>query len=154
MIRMTVAGQRYGVEHVVFDLNGTIAHGGVVAETTKRAIDRLADDVRVHVVTADTFGSAREQLSETRCHVRLLESEDHTREKASYLSTLDGATVAVGNGANDVAMLDAADLGIAIVGPVGCGGALLTHADIVVVSIEAASGLLSEPEFVRATMRT
>lgn len=63
------------------------------------------------------------------------------------------ATAAIGNGLNDVPMLRAAALGIAVIGPEGAGGATLAAADVVVLSIEAALGLLGDPLTLTATLR-
>jgi soluble P-type ATPase len=62
--------------------------------------------------------------------------------------------VAIGNGANDAAMLQQAVLGIAVLGGEGLATACLTAADIVVPSIESALDLLLYPRRLVATLRT
>jgi len=59
----------------------------------------------------------------------------------------------VGNGANDVAMLQAAALGIAVLGPEGMAAAAIPAADVLVGSIHDALDLLSEPRRLIATLR-
>jgi len=61
--------------------------------------------------------------------------------------------VAIGNGANDAAMLQEAALGIAVLGPEGLAAEALLAADVVVASIEDALDLLLRPHRLVATLR-
>jgi soluble P-type ATPase len=61
--------------------------------------------------------------------------------------------VAVGNGRNDVAMFEAAALGIAVLGPEGAAGVLLQVADVVVPDVYVALELLLHPRRLKATLR-
>jgi P-type E1-E2 ATPase len=61
--------------------------------------------------------------------------------------------VAIGNGANDAAMLKEAALGIAVMGEEGCSTALIKEADLVVTDIMKALGLIEHPERLVATLR-
>jgi soluble P-type ATPase len=75
-------------------------------------------------------------------------------EKARYIEPLGAAScVAVGNGRNDVSMLEAAALGIAVMGPEGTAGAAMAVADVVARSVEEALALLAEPRALMATLR-
>ncbi len=47
------------LEHLVLDYNGTLAVDGRVLAGVKPRLQRLARSLRIHVVTADTFGRAR-----------------------------------------------------------------------------------------------
>jgi P-type E1-E2 ATPase len=153
MIEVEVAGAAYHVEHVVLDFNGTIAYEGQVDPGVLERMNELSTSVTLHVVTADTFGSARAQLAGTACQVQVLRSEDHTAEKAAHVAALSGRSVAIGNGANDAGMLDAADVAMAVIGPEGCAGLLLARADIVLPNITAAFAILLQPTMLRATLR-
>jgi soluble P-type ATPase len=61
--------------------------------------------------------------------------------------------VAIGNGTNDIPMLQAAALGIATVGPEGAASALISTADIVCSSILDALDLLLDPSALASTLR-
>jgi soluble P-type ATPase len=61
--------------------------------------------------------------------------------------------VAIGNGRNDAPMLEAAALGMAVIGPEGTHRAALDRADVVALSIDEALGLLAEPRTLTATLR-
>ena len=59
----------------------------------------------------------------------------------------------IGNGANDVLVLEGAALGIAVIGPEGASSAALRAADVVCASIVDALDLLLEPRALTATLR-
>jgi soluble P-type ATPase len=63
------------------------------------------------------------------------------------------ACAAVGNGLNDVPMLEAAALAIAVTGPEGASAPALAAADIVCRSIVEALDLLLDERALVATMR-
>jgi soluble P-type ATPase len=61
--------------------------------------------------------------------------------------------IAIGNGRNDVAMLERAGLAIAVIGPEGAAGELLRAADVVVRDIHDALDLILYPLRLKATLR-
>ena len=74
--------------------------------------------------------------------------------KADLVRSLSGGVVTIGNGFNDVAMSEAADLSLCVLGPEGCCGKLVGACDILVRSIPDALDLLLKPDRIRATLRT
>lgn len=154
---MSIAIPHYdtlSLEHVVLDYNGTLAKDGKPLAEALALLPRLCGRHRVHVITSDTFGSVIEALEGYEVTIKVLESDDHTGEKADYIATLgvDGCA-AVGNGNNDAKMLEAAALGIALVGDEGCATRTLLASDVVCNSIEAALGLLLNDKRLVATLR-
>jgi soluble P-type ATPase len=102
-------------------------------------------------MTADTFGTARDALAGLPVAVSLITTGE---AKARLIEELAPETVVViGNGANDVAMVRRAALGIAVIGPEGAAGELLQAAGIVVRDIGDALDLLDNPLCVKATLR-
>jgi soluble P-type ATPase len=69
--------------HLVLDFNGTLAVDGTLLPGVKRRLDRLARSVRIHVVTADTFGKARANLANVDCRLEILASGAEGRAKAA-----------------------------------------------------------------------
>jgi soluble P-type ATPase len=59
----------------------------------------------------------------------------------------------IGNGTNDVLVLEAAAIGFAVLGPEGASAAALRSADIVCASAADALDLLLEPRALSATLR-
>ena len=50
------------IKHIVCDYNGTIAKDGIVLPEVKALFDQLCQRYTLHVITADTFGSVKNQL--------------------------------------------------------------------------------------------
>ena len=71
--------------------------------------------VKIHVLTADTFGMARTELEGVECEVHILSGERHDLQKRAYVEQLGAEQViALGNGGNDRLMLATAKLGVAV----------------------------------------
>jgi soluble P-type ATPase len=142
------------IENIVFDYNGTIAKDGIVLPRIKALFAQLHETYRLYVITADTFGSVREQVSAFGCETIILSSNDHTAEKAAFINKLGAEKcVAFGNGNNDAKMLETAALGVAIVGDEGCSKETMLSADILCKNIHEALELLIYPKRLIATLR-
>ena len=139
------------LEHLVLDLNGTLSDRGRLIEGVAERIRLLGGDLRVHLLTADTFGTAGELGGQLGISVTRVATGD---EKASLVAALGGVAVAaIGNGRNDEAMLRAAGLGIAVIGPEGAAASALRAADIVCRSVTDALDLLLDDRLLAATLR-
>ncbi len=144
----------FNLEVAVFDFNGTLALDGRIIGPVRAQLQRLAVDLEIHVLTSDTFGMAVQECRGLPVRLRILESENHTREKAAYLGQFGGRqVVAVGNGANDQLMLEEAALGIAVIGPEGAGSKTILSSDLVVNNINEAIDLLLNPRRIVAGLR-
>jgi soluble P-type ATPase len=145
----------FDLQHLVFDFNGTIARDGLLLSNLDRTLVELADTFAIHVITADTSGTAGQALAGLPCSVKLLEGDRTTEMKEQYVRELGAdQVVAIGNGANDRLMLKAARLGIAVLEGEGGAASAILHADIVTRSIYDALGLLMIPQRIVATLRT
>lgn len=155
MIVVEVPGKsNLQLDHLVLDYNGTLALDGEMIAGVRERIETLANQVQIHVVTADTFGIARQQLQGLPVSLHILEKGSETRQKQSYVERLGSdKTAAVGNGSNDVAMLEAAALGICVMGPEGCSSKAMAISDILVKSVIEGLDLLSNPKRLKATLR-
>lgn len=142
------------IEHLVLDYNGTLAVDGTLLPGVREALTRLAGHVHVHVVTADTFGLARENLADLPCTLLVLPPAGQTEAKRDYVRQLGSATVAaVGNGRNDRLMLQEAALGIAVVQGEGAAVETLLAARVVCPDIVHALELLFYTLRLKATLR-
>lgn len=141
------------LENIVLDFNGTIACDGVLLPGVAERLAKLKAHFAVHVVTADTFGTVRAQV-EGLARIAVLESGDHREEKRALVAQLgDESVVAIGNGRNDVAMLQAAALGVAVCQREGAATQALQAADLVCNDILDALDLLRHPKRLLATLR-
>ncbi len=138
----------------MLDYNGTLAVDGRLIPGVKPRLNRLAASLDVHVITADTFGKARESMRGVDCSLEILKRGGEDRAKAAYVRRL-GATqvVCIGNGRNDRLMLRAAALGIATVQREGAAVEALRAADIAVHDVRDALDLLLRPKRLLATLR-
>ena len=143
------------LRHLVLDYNGTVALDGRLAEGVARRLEALGKQLQIHVLTADTFGRARNELNGVNCRLVVLEGADEHRQKAEYVDRLGAASVvAIGNGRNDRTMLERAALAIAVLGPEGLATEALAAADIAVPDPIAALELLLNPRRIAATLRS
>jgi soluble P-type ATPase len=143
------------LEHLVLDYNGTLALDGRLLPGVKPRLRRLARSLRIHVVTADTFGKARAGLAGLDCQLEILKSRGEDRAKAAYVRRLGPGRVAcIGNGRNDRLMLRVAGLGIAVVQAEGASAEALAAADLVTPTARDALDLLLRPRRLLATLRS
>lgn len=148
-------GRELLLQHLVLDLNGTLALDGRLIAGVEEHLARLVSVLDVHVLTANTFGTA-ENLKEIKgLHVRTISREaEGGPVKAQFVRSLGREhSAAMGNGMNDVAMLETAALGIAVLGPEGCAAPALMAAHIVVKDPVDGLSLLLNPLRLAATLR-
>ena len=142
------------LEHLVSDFTGTLTVDGALIPGVKERLNNIAQFLSVHIVTADTFGTAREQLRDIQCATVFLTGADQDIQKEDYIKKLGPDHVAaVGNGNNDRRMLHAARLGIAVIEGEGASAQAVMAATIVVRSIADAFDLLLNPTRCKATLR-
>ncbi len=155
MIDVAIPGYgRLALEHLVCDYNGTLARDGVLLDGVAAQLNALAANLTVHVVTGDTFGTALRSLQGLTCAVTLLPSEGQVQAKQAFVTKLGAAgVVAVGNGRNDRLMLEAAALGIAVIGDEGLAADAMQACNIVVRHVADAFALLEDPRRLIATLR-
>ncbi len=155
MIALEIPGfGALALRHCVTDFSGTLSADGQLLPGVGERLARLAALLEVHVLTADTHGRARESLAGAPAALHVLAGECHELQKQQHVARLGGeSVVAIGNGNNDVAMLQAARLGIAVCGAEGCSSAALAAADILVTSPLDALDLLLRPKRLTATLR-
>ena len=139
------------LEHLLLDVNGTLTNRGALMDGVAARVERLRDELDIHLVSANTFGSLDSIAESLRVTaVAVATGEDKLR----VLDQLGREHCAViGNGTNDVLVLEAAAIGFAILGPEGASAAALRSADVVCASVVDALDLLLEPRALAATLR-
>jgi soluble P-type ATPase len=159
MIELNIPGRGIiQLKHLVCDVNGTLAVDGQLHNGLPLLLKRLKDRLGIHLLTADTHGSQAvidQQLGLTAARVRPgHETGSEAKQKADYVIQLGAENVvAIGQGANDSAMLEAAAIGIGILSTEGIAQRTLLAADILVPDIYAALELLEKPLRIVATLR-
>lgn len=142
------------IAHLALDYNGTIALDGQLLAALRPCLLALARQIELHVLTADTHGTAAAQCAGLPMAVHVFPQAGAAEHKAAIIKGLPGGVACMGNGFNDIPMFRSADLSIAVVGQEGACGALLAAADVVVHDPAHGLELLLKPDRLRATLRT
>jgi P-type E1-E2 ATPase len=155
MIELNIPGRGLiQLQHLVCDVNGTLAVDGLLLDGVKQRLSVLRDRLSLHLLTADTHGkqnTINQQLNLTA--IRILPGNED-EQKAQYVQQLGAETVvAIGQGANDAGMLQAAGLGICILSVEGTDVKTLMAADLVAGNIIEALEMLEKPLRIVATLR-
>jgi len=155
MIEINIPGRaRLKLEHVVFDVNGTLALDGHLMEGVTRALILLRDRLTIHLLTADTHG--RQAIIDQQLGLKAirLEPGGEAEQKAAYVRSLGAeGVVALGQGANDAGMLKEAGLGICVLSREATAVETLLAADLLAPDIFTALELLEKPLRIVASLR-
>jgi P-type E1-E2 ATPase len=155
MIVFTIPGLGdYRLEHLVMDVNGTLAVDGQLLDGVAEKVAFLRKQLTIHLLTADTHGKQAvidEQLQLTALRIQ---AGAEATQKADYVRRLGSEHVAaIGQGANDADMLNTACLGICVMSVEGVARETLLSADLIAPSILSALELLENPKRIVASMR-
>ncbi|MEO6847816.1 MAG: ATPase P [Chthoniobacterales bacterium] len=156
MIKITIPGFRdLKLTHLLLDYNGTLAIEGILIPGVGDALKELSSTLKIHVLTGDTFGTAKAQLKGLPIKLTIAPNAAQAESKVNFITDLGVKnTVAIGNGRNDRKMLKAAVVGIVLIQKEGASAKSVANADIVCTSILDALGMLKNPKFLNATLRS
>jgi P-type E1-E2 ATPase len=142
------------LEHLVSDFTGTLSVDGILLPKVEARLNKLSETIKIHILTADTFGKAQAALKDVTCEMQILTGENHDVQKEEYVNKLGaGSVVALGNGKNDRRMLKTAKIGIAVTEGEGCAVDAIMAADIHVRSALDGLDLLLNTKRCKATLR-
>ncbi len=155
MITLAIPGRgEVALQHVVMDVNGTLATDGHLIKGVQPRLIALADNLDLHLLTADTHGRQAEIDAALKLVATRVTPGNEGDQKVEFVNGLGAENViALGNGANDVGMLKAARIGIAVLGEEGLNVEALLAADIVCPNVIDALDLLLIPQRLAATLR-
>ena len=155
MIRIEIpGGEEIKIEHIVFDVNGTLALDGILLPEVSSLLMELSERTNIHLLTADTHGKQAEidqQLGITATRVK---AGKEAEQKAAFLKSLGpDQSAAIGQGANDSLMLKEARIGICVLSEEGTALETLLQADLVTPNINTALSLFIHPTRLVASLR-
>ncbi len=155
MINFTIPGLGdYALEHLVMDVNGTLATDGALLDGVAERLAALRNVFTLHLLTADTHGKQAaidERLGLTAVRIK---AGGEALQKEEYVRALGAEkVVAIGQGANDAEMLRAARLGVCVLSAECAARETLLAADLVAPDILAALDALLNPKRIIATLR-
>ncbi len=142
------------ISTLLLDYNGTVARDGTLIPEVVERIHRLQEDLRVLVLTADTYGNVRNQCEPCGIEVMTFPGEGAGKHKEAIARSFGGGVASLGNGFNDMGMFDASDLAIAVIDDEGMYAGLLAHADILVKSPADGLDLLLKNGRLKADLRS
>jgi P-type E1-E2 ATPase len=155
MIELNIPGRgTLQLEHLIFDVNGTLALDGKLIDGMARSIKSLKDRLQIHLITADTRGQQVYIDRLTSLTAVRVQPGDEAEQKRQFVRQLGPHhSAAVGQGANDAGMLKEAALGICILSPEGTAVETLLAADLVMPDICSTIDLFDNPIRLVATLR-
>lgn len=155
MIELTIPGRgELRIQHLVTDVNGTLALDGILLDGLAKRIGLLRDRLTIHLLTVDTHGRQAVIDGQLNLTAVRIKGGNEAGQKADYVKNLGAdSVVAIGQGANDAAMLKEAALGICVMSQEGVAVETLLTADLLVPDIFAALDLLEKPLRLIASLR-
>ena len=152
MIEIDIPGRGpLRLEYAVFDVNGTLAFDGELLPGVIERVAALREHLTIDLLTADTHG--KQATIDEALGLQAIIVKNAVEKMAHVLHLGADHVVAVGNGANDANMFQAAALSIAVLGPEGLSGEALKSADVLTASIHDALEMLLNPRRLVATLR-
>ena len=150
-IRVELPGGTVDFTDLVLDFTGTLSLDGALLPGVAERLTALAEELQVTILTADTFGTVWETMEGLPVQITLIRDGQEKAERVAAMGP--GGVIAMGNGRNDVPMMEVAGVGMAVLGPEGAAAELLAAADVVVTEIEDALDLVANPLRLKATLR-
>jgi P-type E1-E2 ATPase len=142
---------RLELEYALLDVNGTLSDRGELLDGVASRLAALGERLELRLVSGDTFETLDAIGAELGVPATRVADGMRKLELVEELGR--DRCVVVGNGTNDGLALEAAALGIAIVGPEGASAAAVRSADVLCSSVVEALELLLEPRALVATLR-
>lgn len=155
MIDIEIPGRdNYEIRYLFLDVNGTLAVDGVLVSGVKERLQALSQHVEIIMLTADTHGKQKEIDAMLNINSHRLARGNEQQQKAAFVRERGArSSIAIGNGSNDVGMLQAAAIGIVVLGGEGASTEAINAADVLVNSSLDALDLLLKPRRLVATLR-
>ncbi len=148
---MTISIRRPGqfdleIDYLMIDYEGTLAIDGRVHPKAKEKINLLSKRLTIHILTTGERVKVEERLRRVKAQLIFLTPGAAGEAKLDLLRRLGPErTVAIGNGADDVRVLEEAGFSICLIGREGASGEALQKADLVVTDILHGLDFLLKP---------
>ncbi len=142
------------LRYLVTDVNGTLAVDGRLLDGVADRLARLQTQLEIYMLTANTHGKQHEIDAALGLQAVIIPRGQEAEQKAAFVRQLGAEqVVALGQGANDAAMLEAAALGLCVLSAEGTSTRSLLAADILTADTRTALDLLLHPTRLKATLR-
>jgi len=142
------------LDHLVLDVNGTLAIDGQLLPGIADLLSSLRDHLTIHLLTADTHRKQAEIDRILGLKALRVKSGEEKFQEAAYVKEIGPEhTAAIGQGANDAFMLAEARIGVCILSKEGTAVDTLLSADLAVPDTESALNLFLHPARMIASLR-
>ncbi len=154
MITLQRPGQNpLEIEFILIDFEGTLATDRRVHPKAKDKLNLLSKRTKIYILTRANQEVISEALKKVKAEVIHLREVEASQKKLDLVRRLGGTrTVAIGNGSDDVLMMEEASLGICVIGREGASAEVMPRADVVVTDILDALDFLLKPLRHQATL--
>jgi soluble P-type ATPase len=141
------------IEFILIDFEGTLAQDQRIHPKAKDKINLLSKRAKIYVLTKGEKELIDEVLRKVKTETVFSGGGKTTQQKLDLLRKLGGdKTVAIGNGVDDVPMIEEASFGICVMNKEGASGEAIRKADLVVSNIIDALDFLLKPVRQKATL--
>jgi len=141
------------IDSILLDFEGTIASDRRVHPNVKDKINLLSKRAKIYILTKAEKEHAEEVLRKVKAEIIYLTEGTSSQRKLDLLRQLGAdRTVAIGNGVDDVPMIEEAGLGVCILGKEGTSSESMKKADVVFMSILDALDFLLKPLRQKSTL--
>jgi soluble P-type ATPase len=150
--------QRPGMESldihfVLIDFEGTLAMDGRVHPKAKDKVNLLSKRATIIILTKSNREKVEEALRKMRAEILYVTEGDSSQQKLNALQRLGAhQTAVIGNGLDDVRIMEQAGLGMCVIGKEGASAEAMAKADLVVTHVLDALDFLLKPMRQRAIL--
>jgi len=134
------------IEFILLNFEGTLATDRRIHPKAKDKLNLLSKRTNIYILTKGEQEIIREIFKKVNTEVVYFKEGEVSQGKLDLLRQLGAAkSVAIGNGVDDVPMIEEAGLGICIIGVEGTSGEAVKKADVVFTDILYALDFLLKP---------
>jgi soluble P-type ATPase len=150
--------QRPGMESldihfVLIDFEGTLAMDGRVHPKAKDKVNLLSKRATITILTKSNREKVVETLRKMKAEILYVTEGDSSQQKLNVLQRLGPhQTAVIGNGLDDVRIMEQAGLGMCVIGKEGASAEAMAKADLVVTHVLDALDFLLKPLRQRAML--
>jgi len=154
MITILRSGQEpLKIDFILLDFEGTLASDRRVHPKAKDRINLLSKQTKIYILTKEEKILMEEILKKVKAEIIYLMEGEASQQKLDLLRQLGASrTVAIGNGVDDVPMIEEAGFGISVMGKEGTFSEAMKKADVVFMNILDALDFLLKPLRQKATL--
>ena len=141
------------IESIFVDVEGALSSDGRVHPKAKDKINLLSKRTRIYLFAKGDPATWEKSLQKIKAEIVFVTEGMASNQKMDRLREVGaGRTIVIGNGLDDVDMIDEAGFGICVIGKEGASGEALKKADLVVLNVLDAFDFLLKPLRQRATL--